>query len=129
MTEEERRLELKMNPKQITNKASKGKYKFLQKYYHRGAFFLDKEENVFSRDVTSATLEDKFDKTVLPKVMQVKNFGRSGRTKYTHLVDQDTTEFDAAWAQETSQNIKFQLNHAGGMKGSFERPSAKKKEK
>ena len=84
MTEEERRLELKMNPKQITNKASKGKYKFLQKYYHRGAFFLDKEENVFSRDVTSATLEDKFDKTVLPKVMQVKNFGWSGRTKYIY---------------------------------------------
>merc|ERR1712156_98831 len=127
MTEEERRLEQKLNPKKVTNKAAKGKYKFLQKYYHRGAFFLDKEENVFSRDVTSATLEDKFDKTVLPKVMQVKNFGRSGRTKYTHLVDQDTTQMDAAWSQETQQNLKFQMHHAAGMKNVFERPSAKKK--
>ena len=59
--------------------------------------------------------------------MQVKNFGRSGRTKYTHLVDQDTTQFDAAWSQETTQNLKFQLNHAAGMKTGFERPSLKKK--
>jgi microfibrillar-associated protein 1 len=72
-------------------------------------------------------LEDKCDKTVLPKVMQVKNFGRSGRTKYTHLVDQDTTQFDAAWAQETTQNLKFQVNHAAGIKPVFERPSSKKK--
>ena len=82
---------------------------------------------LFFRDVTSATLEDKFDKTVLPKVMQVKNFGRSGRTKYTHLVDQDTTQMDAAWSQETQQNLKFQVHHAAGMKNVFERPSAKKK--
>ena len=127
MTEEERRQELKLNPKKVTNKAAKGKYKFLQKYYHRGAFFLDKEADVFKRDVTSATLEDQFDKTVLPKVMQVKNFGRSGRTKYTHLVDQDTTQFDAAWSQESAQNLKFQINHAAGMKNHFERPSNKKK--
>ncbi|XP_044757381.1 microfibrillar-associated protein 1 [Coccinella septempunctata] len=127
MTEEERRLELRLNPKEVTNKAVKGKYKFLQKYYHRGAFYLDKEDEVFKRDFAQATLEDHFDKTVLPKVMQVKNFGRSGRTKYTHLVDQDTTQFDSPWSNETPQNLKFHSSQAGGAKQVFQKPSLKKK--
>ncbi len=127
LTEEEKRIELRQNPKQVTNKAAKGKYKFLQKYYHRGAFYLAEEESLLRRDYSGATLEDRFDKSVLPKVMQVKNFGRSGRTKYTHLVDQDTTEFDRAWVQETAANLKFQTQHAGGMKQSFEKPSLRKK--
>lgn len=127
MTEEERRAELRANPRTVTNKASKGKYKFLQKYYHRGAFFLEQEDNVYKRDFSAPTLEDHFDKTVLPKVMQVKNFGRSGRTKYTHLVDQDTTLFDSPWMSETAQNLKFHANQAGGMKQVFERPTTKKR--
>lgn len=100
LTEEERRAELRNSGKVITNKASKGKYKFLQKYYHRGAFFMvspltpnsnrwdsrvrlsevatelcvvfqDEEENVYKRDFSAPTLEDHFNKTILPKVMQV----------------------------------------------------------
>ncbi|KAI8428180.1 hypothetical protein MSG28_002415 [Choristoneura fumiferana] len=124
MSEEERRVEQRINPKLVTNKSVKGKYKFLQKYYHRGAFYLDKEEEVFKQDFSGPTLDDHFDKTVLPKVMQVKKFGRSGRTKYTHLVDQDTTEFDSAWSNEGA--AARLTNIRGGIKQVFERPTAKR---
>lgn len=127
MTEEERRQDARINPKQVTNKAPKGKYKFLQKYYHRGAFFLEEEDVVYKQDFSQPTLEDHFDKTILPKVMQVKNFGRSGRTKYTHLLDQDTTQYEAAWMQDTAQNLKFHAAKGGGMKQHFDRPSNKVK--
>ena len=127
MTEEERRAELRMNPHVVTNKQTKGKYKFLQKYYHRGAFYLDNEDEVYKRDFAQPTLEDHFNKTVLPKVMQVKNFGRSGRTKYTHLLDQDTTDQDSAWAQPTPAAVNFQNKFGGGLKQVFVKPTAKKR--
>lgn len=126
MTEEERQAELLKNPRILTNKAEKGKYKFMQKYFHRGAFYIDQEDKVFKRDFAEPTLEDHFDKSVLPSVMQVKNFGRSGRTKYTHLVDQDTTAHDSPWTQETPQTSKM-IQSGGGFKPIFERPSKKKK--
>ena len=69
LTEEERRAELRANGKVITNKAVKGKYKFLQKYYHRGGFLLGEDEEVYKRDFSAPTLEDHFNKTILPKVM------------------------------------------------------------
>ena len=50
--------------------------------------------DVRKREYNEPTLEDKFDRSALPKVMQVKKFGFSGRTKYTHLTDQDTTNYD-----------------------------------
>ena len=53
---------------QVTNKSAKGKYKFLQKYYHRGVFYLDEEDARLKRDFTAPTLEDNFNKSVLPKV-------------------------------------------------------------
>lgn len=41
-------------------------------------------------DYNEAT-ESAIDVTLLPKVMQVRDFGKRSRTKYTHLLDQDTT--------------------------------------
>ena len=61
-------------------------------------------------------------------LLQVKNFGRSGRTKYTHLVDQDTTQFDSPW-NDTALSHKFHTTKGGGMKQDFEKPSNKKTKK
>jgi microfibrillar-associated protein 1 len=55
--------------------------------------------------------------------MQVKNFGMSGRTKYTHLLDQDTTrKEDNPWANQE----KFIMGKGGGTKQVFGKPTAKK---
>lgn len=101
MTEEERREWERKNPKPVP--PSKQKWRFMQKYYHKGAFFQSDADDlagtvgsdgIYQRDFSAPTGEDKMDKTILPKVMQVKHFGRSGRTKWTHLVNEDTTDWN-----------------------------------
>jgi microfibrillar-associated protein 1 len=57
----------------------------------------------------------------------VKDFGKSGRVKWTHLVQEDTTDFQAPWAADTANNVNFYNQHAGGVKEVFTRPAAKKK--
>ena len=53
------------------------------------------------------------------QVMQVKNFGRRGRTKYTHLADQDTTARDDYYTQE---GIKQPNRRLAGTDQIFEKP-------
>ncbi|TPX60361.1 hypothetical protein PhCBS80983_g01828 [Powellomyces hirtus] len=107
----------------------KPKHRFMQKYFHKGAFFVDDDsvgKALEERDFAQPTLEDKFDKSVLPSVMQVKNFGRAGQTKWTHLTDQDTSNMESPWFQKTDVN-KRTLSKQGGMKQGFDKPTAKRR--
>lgn len=98
MTDEERMEEDRRLGKLTSDEArqQKPKMQFLQKYYHKGVFYMDNDsvkqpDDVRAKDYNAPTLGDHTDKEKLPQIMQVKNFGKRGRTKYTHLVDQDTT--------------------------------------
>lgn len=79
--------------------ANRGQHAFLQKYHHKGAFYTDENADVLSKhDFHAATQDTVVSIDSLPKVMQVRNYGKMGRTKYTHLADQDTTDRAAGWA-------------------------------
>ena len=114
MTDEERMME-DMEEARKNPAAEKSKYKYLQKYYHKGAFYqeYDKDgrlkDQIFERDYNLPTLEDNIDKSILPKVMQVKKFGLKGRTKYTHLKDQDTSE-NGLWNSSTTKKDQKKLS-------------------
>ncbi|KAG8390203.1 hypothetical protein BUALT_Bualt01G0059100 [Buddleja alternifolia] len=133
MTEEERREWERKNPKPAA--PSKQKWRFMQKYYHKGAFFQSNPDdhagtagaaNIYTRDFSAPTGEDNMDKSILPKVMQVKHFGRSGRTKWTHLVNEDTTDWNNPWTYNDPLRAKYNQKMAG-MNTPIEKPKGSKK--
>ena len=71
-------------------KPEKEKYKYMQKYYKLGPFFGDSNDPIYKRDYNVSVGEDNWDKSNLPKVLQVRRgeFGKASRSKYTHLNDQ-----------------------------------------
>ncbi|XP_031275721.1 microfibrillar-associated protein 1-like [Pistacia vera] len=133
MTEEERREWERRNPK--AGPPPKQKWRFMQKYFHKGAFFQSDADDfaatagsdqIFQRDFSSPTGEDKMDKTILPKVMQVKHFGRSGRTKWTHLVNEDTTDWNNPWTYNDPLRANYNAKMAG-MNAPIAKPKGSKK--
>jgi len=121
MTDEQRAMDDRMLVAQGLKEGPKpkAKWKFLQKYYHKGAFYMDdesihdKKNDARKKSYDAPTGEDKFDKSILPKVMQVKKFGRSGQTKWTHLVDQDTTSWEDPWMYNDALRARYNSRMAG----------------
>jgi len=132
MTEAERREDDKRLDEKAPKKEKKARYRYMQKYYHKGAYFQDRgdagEEDIYLRDYNQPVQDDLIDRKLLPKVMRLRrgNWGRAGQTKYTHLTDVDTTDFGAAWYQTDKIRIKDISKMAGSKAANqFDRPTAK----
>lgn len=105
-------------------------YNFMQKYYHRGAFYQDDDQDLKQRDFNLPTGEDKADKSILPELMQKRMgaFGRKGNSKWTHLAQEDTTNFDPL--TRVNEQVASKLkSKQGGFKAQEEisRPSWKRR--
>ncbi len=98
---------------QTKEKESKSKYQFLQKYYHKGAFFMDTNEEIYQRDYNQPGESDRHDKLSLPSAMQVRDYGKSSRSKWTHLSAEDTTSFEYGWSLDTEVTAKAKNQLAG----------------
>ena len=74
----------------------KGKMSYMQKYFHKGAFYQDDEvaKALAERDIMGSRIaDDVSNRDLLPQYMQIRDMtklGRKGRTKYKDLKTEDT---------------------------------------
>ncbi|CCF40929.1 microfibril-associated protein, partial [Colletotrichum higginsianum] len=104
LTQEERDAEdAEKLARQQEEKDAKGKMSYLQKYYHKGAFYSDeaKAYGLDKRDIMGMRIADDIkDRSALPEYLQKRDMtklGRKGATKYKDLKSEDTGrwgEFD-----------------------------------
>ncbi|KAH8668273.1 splicing factor, Prp19-binding domain-containing protein [Tricladium varicosporioides] len=97
LTEEERKAEDDVYlAAQKEEKDSKGKMAYMQKYYHKGAFFQDdlKAEGLDRRDIMGSRFADDVqNRDLLPQALQMRDMtklGKKGATKYKDLKSEDT---------------------------------------
>jgi microfibrillar-associated protein 1 len=97
LTEEERKAEDdEFIAKQKEEKDGKGKMAYMQKYYHKGAFFQDdlKAEGLDRRDIMGSRFADDVqNRELLPQALQIRDMtklGKKGATKYKDLKSEDT---------------------------------------
>jgi microfibrillar-associated protein 1 len=110
-------------------KKTRAQMVFMQKYHHKGAFFMENDEanlhkeSLYNRDTNEALESDRntarqaqggpYDGS---KVFEVRRgqFGKMGQTKWTHLTNEDTTKLDSPWMQDDQIRRKF-IGKSGGM--------------
>ncbi|KAF1359828.1 hypothetical protein EJ07DRAFT_118625 [Lizonia empirigonia] len=81
--------------KQAEERGERGQAQFMQKYFHRGAFFTDelKELGLDKRNLMNARFEDQTNRELLPEYMQIRDMtklGKKGGTRYKDMRSEDT---------------------------------------
>jgi microfibrillar-associated protein 1 len=119
LTDWERNEEDKRLGNDETAKPAKQKIQYMQKYYSKGVYYQERDEHgklqeIFMRDY-NAPVEGDFDKSSLPKILQKRRgeFGKKGQSKYTHLNEEDTTNFDPLFMPQQELFLKQQMKGAG----------------
>ncbi|KAI4108366.1 MAG: hypothetical protein LQ339_002268 [Xanthoria mediterranea] len=134
LTKEEREAEdREFLEQQKEEREGKGKMGYMQKYFHKGAFFQDdaKAEGLDRRDIMGSRYQDDVvNRELLPEYMQIRDMtrlGRKGRTKYKDLKSEDT----GRWGQsnntgprrDNTLDERFQPDRDGGGGGGNKGPS------
>lgn len=57
----------------------------------------------------------------------MKHFGLSGRTKWTHLANEDTTDWNSPWNYNDCLRAKYNAKLAGMKAATIERPKGNKR--
>jgi microfibrillar-associated protein 1 len=129
LSKEERDAEDKIHlDKQKAEKDGKGQMGFMQKYYHKGAFFTEDLEKggLANRDIMGGRYEDDVSmRDALPAYMQIRDMtklGKKGHTKYKDMKSEDTGRWgdfldnrkpradDGDW----SRDERFRRDYDGG---------------
>ncbi|OOQ89453.1 putative microfibrillar-associated protein MfaP1 [Penicillium brasilianum] len=89
--------------------ATRGQTGFMQRYFHKGAFFRDDQERegLDQRNVMGRRFADDVAVETLPQYMQIRDMtklGKKGRTRYRDLKTEDTGRFGEGYQNRRREN-------------------------
>lgn len=114
---------------QQEEREGRGKMGFMQKYFHKGAFFNEEMEDMdddvreaLHRDTAGRKfVDDTGDKAVLPEYMRIRDMtrlGKKGRTRYKDLKSEDTGRWGEGGARRKGDfdglDERFRPDERGG---------------
>ncbi|KAK8811570.1 hypothetical protein WA158_003304 [Blastocystis sp. Blastoise] len=109
LTDSELYRENLLSNENIYNRKKGHLFTFKQKYYHKGAFYVDEDsiknkEDVRLRDYQQPTESENVHEDGFLDIQKVKDFGKRSRSKWTNISNEDTTN-DGDWLTQARNNL------------------------